>query len=482
MGSPAKDIYTDFFKRSEYDPRYWNEVVYGEFEEPWDRQWDIWESVAEYRRTTCRSGHGIGKSHIAARIVHWFRSTFYPSIIFTTAPTRRQVDHVLWGEIRRQNDATLIDLGGKVYEGQPKIFMDHDWYVLGFTTRKRAQGEDIGSLFQGFHALHVLFIIDEGAGVEAEVFSAAESVCTTEHSRILVIGNPTDGSSEFARTFKTPPPERPAGWNKLKISVLDSPNVKAGKVVIPKLTSPDWAEDRRVAWGEKSPMYLAKVLAEFPEMGTDTLIPLKFIEAALERDPQDVEIENGKTSLGVDVARFGDDDTVGYRIKGAEAKRRFRMGMSGVDETTSIVGMEITDNHYDDVNIDEDGIGSGVIDNLRAQEFKINGIQSGAAANRSDKYYNRRTEMAFMLRERFIEAENLCLDCEDTGAQLSNLKYKYTTKGGHNVYKLEPKEDTKKRLGSSPDDADALIYANATAGVSMGQVDVMGSEVGAGDW
>jgi hypothetical protein len=377
----------------------------------------------------------------------------------------------LWGEIRRQHGAALIDLGGKVYDGKPKLFLDHDWYAMGFTTRKRAQGEDIGSLFQGFHSLHVLFIIDEAAGVDDEVFESAESLCTTEHSRILAIGNPTDPSGQFARTFKTPPQDRPGGWSKIKISVLDSPNVKAGKNIIPKLTSYDWPEDRKAAWGEESPMYVSKVLAEFPEMGTDTLIPLRFIEEALTRDPADISDAWGGKSLGVDVARFGDDMTVSYELNGCTAKRRFRMALSSVDETAARIGRILAEEHFDQVNIDEDGIGSGVIDILRSQRYPmINGIQGGSTPMRPDKYYNRRTEIAFALRERFIEQKIIYLDCEDTGAQLSSLKYKFSTKGGYNVYQLEKKEDTKKRLGRSPDDADALMFANANLGIGSGQV------------
>lgn len=475
--NPSRDIYSEFFERSRYDVRYWNEVVFGNFEPPWEKQWDIWESVVKNRRTTCRSGYGVGKSHIAARIAIWFLHTFYPSVVFTTAPTGRQVDSVLWGEIRRQHRASLINLGGKVYDGKPKLFLDHDWYAMGFTTRQRSQGEDIGSLFQGFHSLHVLFIIDEAAGVDDEVFESAESVCTTEHSRILAIGNPTDPGGQFARTFKAPPANSLGGWNKIKISVLDSPNVKAGRNVIPKLTSYDWPEDRKAAWGEESPMYVSKVLAEFPELGTDTLIPLKFIEEALQRDPSEVDSSWRGRSLGVDVARFGDDMTVGYELNGCVTKRRFRMALSSIDETAARIGTILNDEHFDRVNIDEDGIGSGVIDILRSQEYmNINGIQGGAAPTRPDKYYNRRTEIAFALRERFIHEKNICLDEEDTGAQLSSLKYRFTTRGGYSVYQLEKKEETKKRLGRSPDDADALIYANANAGVKVEGDIVLGED------
>ena len=495
MQKATNDSTKDFFNRVKYDIRYWNEVVFGDFELPWDRQWDIWESVVKYRKTVCRAGKGVGKSHIAGgRIVPWFLTTFYPSVVFTTAPTGRQVERVLWGEIRRHWKRAKVDLGGRVYEGKPLLFIDDDWYAMGFTTRKRVQGEDIGSLFQGFHSLHVLFIIDEAAAVEPDVWDMAEAVCTTEHSRILAIGNPTDANSEFAKKFKSPAPEDPGGWNKIKISVLDSPNLTAGRTVIPKLTSAEWVEDKKVSWGMGTPMWQANIEAEFPEMGIDTLIPLPFIEKALEKYRQwksgtaeeREEIENltkyRKKHLGVDTAREGDDLCVGYKLEGTIAERLFRLPKSKTDETVSRVGRAITDEHYDVVNIEQDPYGAAIIDMIRAQGHQVNGILPGGTANEPQKYFHKKTELAFKLRERFIEAEDIALDCEDTGGQLANYKYIYTTKAGYDVYRLEPKKDMKKRIGRSPDDGDALIFANANIGIGRGQIATAPSIAAQADW
>lgn len=485
----------DFFLRSRNDPRFWNRVVYGDFERPWGRQWEIWESVAKYRKTTVRAGHGVGKSHIAGRIVPWFLTNFRPAVVFTTAPTSRQVERVLWGEIRRQWKAAKIDLGGRVYDGKPQIIIDDDWYALGFTTRKRAATEDLGSLFQGFHALHVLFIIDEAAACDREVWDAAEAVCTTEHSRILAIGNPTDANSEFARTFKTPGPDSPGGWNKIKISVLDSPNFTQGRIVIPKLTSPVWVEDKKISWGESSPMFLCKVLAEFPEMGTDTLIPLPFIERALERyrtwktgtEEERTAIEalapDDGRHLGVDCAREGDDMTVGYSIEGAIAERVLRLPKSKVDETVGAIGRMNSDIGFKDITVEQDPTGAAVLDFLRAHGHReIYGELPGGTPHDKSKFFNRKAELAFKLRERFVDAENIALDNEDAGAQLSQYKFKLTTHAGYEVFRLEPKAEMKKRIGRSPDDGDALFYANARVGATEGRADSTPSAVANENW
>ena len=63
----------------------------------WEKQVEIMESVAKNKYTTVPSGHGIGKSFVAADICLWFLYTHLPSIVITTAPTFRQVERVLWG-------------------------------------------------------------------------------------------------------------------------------------------------------------------------------------------------------------------------------------------------------------------------------------------------------------------------------------------------------------------------------------------------
>ena len=66
----------------------------------WSKQDEITRSVFRNQRTTVKSCHGIGKSYIAARIVLAFLFAYKDSVIVTTAPTFRQVENILWREIR----------------------------------------------------------------------------------------------------------------------------------------------------------------------------------------------------------------------------------------------------------------------------------------------------------------------------------------------------------------------------------------------
>jgi len=104
------------------------------------------------------------------------------------------------------------------------------------------------------------------------------------------------------------------------------------------------------------------------------------------------------------------------------------------------------------------GIGSGVVDRLFELGVEVEGINAAEKAIEPEKYVNRRTEMWFMAREwlktgRIPNDDRLIRD-------LTAPRYTYTSQG---QYKLESKEETKKRLGRSPDFGDALVLSLCSA-------------------
>src|SRR6266568_4738546 len=68
--------------------------------EPWSRQCEILCAVRDYPRVAIRSGHKIGKSTTAAICALWFYSSFRDARVVLTSTTSRQVDQILWREVR----------------------------------------------------------------------------------------------------------------------------------------------------------------------------------------------------------------------------------------------------------------------------------------------------------------------------------------------------------------------------------------------
>ena len=361
-----------------------------------------------------------------------------------------------------------------------------DRYAMGISA-------DTADQFQGFHSPNMLIVVDEAEGVSDSIYEAIEAVMTSDGSRLLLIGNPTTVSGVFRRAFH----EERSLYHCITISALDSPNVKADRVVVPGLTTGHWVEERRQIWGEDNPLYRARVLGEFPDQAEDTLIRLSDVESAASRwralpPPRDnrnpaalpaparpqlfgapahaasvegadlpvsVEEPTGEVVLAVDVARYGSDHSVILRRRGfrVEEIRTF----NGMD-TMALAGWvaaAIREFQPAQTCIDEIGVGAGVVDRLREQGYGVRGINVAHAARQKDIFANLRAEGYWRLRELFASGElNIPPDQQLMG-ELAALHYGFDSKGR---ILMEPKEELKKRGLPSPDRADALMLAFAT--------------------
>lgn len=444
-------------ERARTDPVWWVREVLGY--EPWEKQIEIIESVRDNRTTAVKSCHAAGKSSIAARTALWFLYSHKPSIVLTTAPTDRQVRGILWKEIRSSVQRARRRLGGALLTQELKL--DEDWFAWGFTAPDYDPDR-----FQGFHEIHMLVIADESSGVSDEIFEGIDGVLTSEQSRLLLIGNPTNPTGRFARAFKNP------DVNKISISAFDTPNFKAfsitdedmvmnrwqekitGELPAPHLITPRWVHERLHDWTHDSPLYTAKVLAQFPEAGTDTLIPLHWVEAAVNRQLK----RTSPAELGVDVARYGSDETVIMFRQGSVARIIKTMPMSSTMTVAGEVIKALRETGATSAKVDAVGIGAGTVDRLEEQRQPVMEMQSGAASSDPEVYLNTRAEWYWGLRSRFETGD---IDIENDAeliSQLSNIKYKINSRG---QIQIESKEDMKKRGLPSPDKADTLMLTFA---------------------
>jgi hypothetical protein len=273
---------------------------------------------------------------------------------------------------------------------------------------------------------------------------------------------------------------RGTGYNKIHISAFDTPNFTMFGVVQedfandaweqkincdppnPKLITPAWAYDKYVRWGPESIAYQTRVLGEYAEQGENTLIPLSWIEAAMER--WEGSSQEGTVKLGVDVARYGDDKTVIAPMKGRVVLPLEIYSQKKTTETTGLVVGAAAKYGTQDIRVDEDGLGAGVVDQLSELNFENTGITVSRAARTPERFYNLRSELWWLLRESLdpnplTNPTPLALPSDDDLlAELSGISYQIRSDG--RIY-VEPKDAMKKRLGRSPDRADAIVLANA---------------------
>ena len=236
----------------------------------WDKQEEVLRALPRHRRVAVKAGNGLGKGFSAAVAVLWFLHTHDPAIVLSTAPTFRQVRYILWRQIHTLYRRAPDVLQGKLLDTRWEL--GDDRYAMGISA-------DTADQFQGFHSPNVLIVVDEAEGVSDSIYEAIEAVMTSEGSRLLLIGNPTTVSGMFRRAFH----EERSLYHCITISALESPNVKARRVVFPGLTTARWVDERKQIWGENNPLFRARVLGEFPDQADNTLIRLSDVEAAAER-------------------------------------------------------------------------------------------------------------------------------------------------------------------------------------------------------
>ena len=180
---------------------------------PWKKQEEILDAVRDNTRVAVRSCNGSGKTFIAAHAVLWWLMSFPDSLVITTAPTEHQVRDVLWREIRRVYHGTEHLIGGQTAQDLTRAWRQALRPGLSTNTPER---------FQGFHEGNILFVVDEASGVREGIFEAIEGSMTSDHARMLLLGNPTALSGYFYEAFH----RRRSLWQTIHISASETPNVK----------------------------------------------------------------------------------------------------------------------------------------------------------------------------------------------------------------------------------------------------------------
>lgn len=442
------------------DPVAWVRERLGEF--LWSKQIAILESVRDNRRTAVPSAHETGKSFTASRAVCWWLDV-HPAgeaFVVTTAPTAPQVRAILWREINRAHRKG--QLAGRT--NQTEWWLNDEIVAFG---RKPADYDP--TAFQGIHARYVLVVLDEACGVPESIYQAANSLAANQHSRILAIGNPDDPSSHFKKICSVG-----SGWNVVQVDGLQSPNFSGEEIpdeLRDLLISHVYVEEMRNDVGEDSPIFASKVRGQFPEDTADGVVPLSAIrKCQTERtwtDEQLLPIE-----IGFDVGAGGDAAVLRER-RGVKTGRTERHHTTDPMELVGHAVNFINSTGATCIKVDVIGIGWGIAGRL--EELHTEGkhaaevirVNVGEGSTNPVRFVRLRDQLWWEVGRELIQSQGVDLsDLDDvTIAQLVAPLWKPDSAGRISV---EKKDETKKRIHRSPDDADAWLlayYAAPTMGV-----------------
>lgn len=460
---PAKTKTGDL-TRFRDDPVGFARAVFGlrlEFD-GYTRQAELVRAVARFRRVACRSGHKTGKTLSIALLAWWFAMTRPGVRVVCTHPTARQVKETIWREIRRLRTMAHgrgIELPHVPLDPATGITLDNGSQILGFTV-------DDPDAFSGISAPEVLYLVDEASGVSDAVFEAIAGN-RAGGGKLVETGNPTTTSGHFFDSFHDKRHLFEDGAL-LHISSLESPNVITGENIVPGLATREWAEEMaREYGGPGEPVYDVRVAGDFPRSGPNVVVPLHLLEAATARH-RDGETATGPLQIGVDVARFGDDDTVIAAARGKLGRIHQRIHGAPTTEVAGAVIATVRElrSGYEPVSIaiDEGSMGAGVVDLVREafdhdKSASVVGVNAGSSPEDAGRFERKRDELWWSLREWLTDA--ILEPCAELEREM--IAPTYTLSSGGKI-KVEGKDTMKKRIRRSPDHADALALAVAPIG------------------
>jgi len=414
------------------DPVGFVRMELGAHPEPYQER--ILQAAEEAPRLAWRAAHGVGKTTLLSWILLWWLLTRPFSRVLILAPAfERQVGRYLLPEVKKWVRNAPNPLPVKVRANTVEILgFEREWFALG------VQATD-PTMVEGGHAESLCVLADEAKGLDSEVVAALHGTQTdVKGDRMYFLASVPGGpSGPFYDVFH----KGSRLWETFHTSAEDSAQVSRA-----------WVEERREEWGAGSPLYVSRVLGEFPEEEEGTLFRLSDLEAAVDRSLE--APEGAGLAFGVDVARFGGDRSALAVWRGpALLSLTTQQGMD-VMEVASWVASEINRQRPGTVRVDEIGIGAGVVDRLRQLGHRnVEAVSVSRSASKPELHANLRAEMFWKLREALEKGEVGLLGDEKLLAELSAIRYSFTASG---QIRLEKKEETKKRVGHSPDLADAV--------------------------
>ncbi len=418
--------------------------------------------LAANPKVAIKSGQGVGKTGLEAVALLWFLCCYpYPRIV-ATAPTKQQLHDVLWSEVSKWISKSPL-LSKILKWTKTYIYMvgnEKRWFAVARTATKPEN-------MQGFHEDNMLFIVDEASGVADPIMEAVLGTLSGKNNKLLLCGNPTRTSGTFYDAFHA---DRSLYKNHT-VSSADSPRTNKQNI-----------ESLIRKYGRGSNVVLVRVFGEFPEQEDDVFIMLSLVEHCTMLDLSE-DISMKRISFGVDVARYGNDETVIAQNVGGKITLpvSFR-GQSLMTTVGKIVWQykkvikeypAYQGNLY--VNIDDCGLGGGVTDRLEEVkiEEKLNRmvivpvnasakvpediIEDGNAKIKAcDKYENMTTYLWGTVKDLMMMEEISLENDNEMVGQFSCRKYRLTSRG---KIILESKEEMKKRGIASPDRADAVALS-----------------------
>src|SRR6266851_746689 len=278
------------------------------------------------------SGHGIAKSTTVAQLILWAFMTFPDTRGVVTANTEPQLKTKTWAEL------------GKWFN---LCWFAREYFTLTATallskdkTRERTWRIDMipwsktnPQAFAGLHnkGKRMLLVFDEASEIEDIIWETAEGAFSDLATQLiwLVFGNPTRNFGRFRECFDGG--QFNSFWHTNQIDSREVP-----------ITNKKRIEALIKAYGGLDNDYVRiRILGQFPRQGLMEFFNAADIDAAMS-DERSVFVDaSAPLALGVDVARYGRNNSVIFPRKGRDARTIARQVYNGIST------VELANNVFD---------------------------------------------------------------------------------------------------------------------------------------
>ena len=422
--------------------------VFGAVPDPW--QDEVLKAFPSNPRIAMCASKGPGKSCVLAWLAWNFLLTRPHPKIAATSISGDNLRDGLWTEMAVWREKSTLIKQTFVWQKE-RIFAKEypeTWWMAARQWAKSADSNALGNTLAGLHADYIFFILDESGGIPDAIMASAEAALSScKEGHIVQAGNPTHVEGPLYRACKTS--ERKL-WKIVEVNGDPDDPKRSSRVNL------QWAREQIEKYGRDNPWVIVNVFGRFPEHSFNSLLSLEEVQAATNRRYRENEFHRFPKVLGVDVARFGDDSSVIFPRQGLQAFDPFQY--RNLDGTQ---GAEHTIRKWNEFEADAcfidntGGYGASWIDNLvRLGKSPIGVHFSEKSSN--PQYYNKRTEMAFLLAD-WVKRGGALPDIKELIEALAQTTYNFR---GEKLL-LEEKEDIKEKLGYSPDHMDALMLTFA---------------------
>jgi phage terminase large subunit len=430
---------------------------FGVTPDPWQEKALIAFGDPAQQRISLQAAAGVGKSAVMAWCAWFFLATqalregdyFHHPKGVVTGVTDQNLRDNFWAELSKYQSRSEWLKAAFTHSDKKLFANDHPgtWFLGRRNWPKSGSADEQGATLSGLHGRAVASFIDESGNIPPTVLRAGEQALADRPAfgKIMQAGNPISLEGMLYAAAN----QLRSQWTIIVVTNDPDDPMRSPRGDV------EWAKQQIALYGRDNAWVRSYLLGQFPQASLNALLGIEEVTAAMQRHLTLDQYDWAQKRLGVDVARFGDDRSVIFARQGMNARVMANnpvvMRTASTTDIAARVAMATTRWGSELTLIDDTGHwGHGVLDNMVAAGFPAMGINfAGAALDK--RYRNRRAEMWIAMADA-IKAGAALPNIPDLVAELVTPTYTFV----NGVFQLEEKDQIKKRLGRSPDLADAL--------------------------